>query len=72
MLILIDRVRADRPHQSTKHRMHGMNIQVIASTDGTIIWTSGSLPDNTRDLTATRIRAVLHASAQTAMPTLAD
>ncbi|GLZ40545.1 transposase [Actinokineospora sp. NBRC 105648] len=35
-LIPIDRVAADRPFYSGKHRMHGVNLQVIASPDGTI------------------------------------
>ena len=30
-LIPIDRVAADRPFYSGKHRKHGMNLQVIAS-----------------------------------------
>jgi len=30
-LIPIDRVAADRPFYSSKHRKHGMNLQVIAS-----------------------------------------
>jgi hypothetical protein len=34
-LILIDRVAADRPFYSGRHRRHGMNLQVIASPDGT-------------------------------------
>lgn len=72
MLIPIDRVRADRPYYSAKHRMHGMNIQVIASPDGTIIWTSGSLPGSTHDLTAARIWGVLRTLAQAGVPTLAD
>jgi hypothetical protein len=33
-LISIDRVAADRPFYSGKHRKHGMNLQVIASPDG--------------------------------------
>ncbi len=43
-LIACDRVRADRPHYSGKHRHHGMNVQVIAEPDGTILWTSGAMP----------------------------
>ncbi len=43
-LIPIDRVAADRPFYSGKHKMHGMNLQVIASPDGTILWVSGDLP----------------------------
>jgi len=36
-LIPIDRVAADRPFHSGKHRIHGMNIQVTTTPDGTII-----------------------------------
>jgi hypothetical protein len=36
-LIPIDRVRADRPFYSGKHKKHGMNLQVIATPDGTIL-----------------------------------
>jgi len=43
-LIPIDRVAADRPFYSGKHRKHGMNLQVIASPDGDIVWVSGPLP----------------------------
>ena len=35
-LIRTDRVKADRPYYSKKHRFHGVNIQVIAAPDGTI------------------------------------
>ena len=41
-LIPIDRVAADRPFYSGKHHRHGMNLQVIASPDGEILWVSGS------------------------------
>ena len=43
-LIAIDRVRADRPFYSGKHKKHGMNLQVIATPDGTIVWVSGPCP----------------------------
>jgi hypothetical protein len=36
-LIAIDRVAADRPFYSGKHRRHEMNLQVIASPDGDIL-----------------------------------
>ena len=36
-LIPIDRVAADRPFDSGKHRRHGMNLQVIAGPDGDIV-----------------------------------
>ena len=33
-LIPVDRVAADRPFYSGKHKRHGMNLQFIASPDG--------------------------------------
>ncbi len=39
-LIPIDRVAADRPFYSGKHKKHGMNLQVIASPGGDILWVS--------------------------------
>jgi hypothetical protein len=56
-LIPIDRVAADRPFYSGKHRKHGMNLQVIAGPDGDIVWVSGPLPGAAHDLTAARIWA---------------
>ena len=43
-LIPVDRVAADRPFYSGKHKRHGMNLQVIASPDGGIVWVSGRCP----------------------------
>jgi DDE superfamily endonuclease len=43
-LVPIDRVAADRPFYSGKHRRHGMNLQVIATPGGDIVWVSGPLP----------------------------
>ncbi len=43
-VIPIDRVAADRPFYTGQHRRHGMNLQVIASPDGDIVWVSGPLP----------------------------
>ena len=48
-LIAIDRVAADRPFYSGKHKRHGMNLQVIASPDGDILWVSGPLPGSVHD-----------------------
>ena len=44
-LIPIDRGAADRPFYSGKHKKHGMNLQVIASPAGDILWVSGPLPE---------------------------
>ena len=43
-LIPVDRVAADRPFYSGKHKKHGMNLQVIASPGGDILWVSGHCP----------------------------
>jgi DDE superfamily endonuclease/Helix-turn-helix of DDE superfamily endonuclease len=48
-LVAIDRVAADRPFYSGKHKRHGMNLQVIASPDGEILWVSGALPGSVHD-----------------------
>jgi hypothetical protein len=58
-LIATDRVRANRPYYSARHRCHGTNVQVIAGPDGTILWTSGALPGRTHDLTAARVWGIL-------------
>lgn len=54
-LIPIDHVAADRPFYSGKHKKHGVNLQVIASPDGTIVWVSVPLPGSVHDLKAARI-----------------
>ncbi len=48
-LIPIDRVAADRPFYSGKHKKHGMNLQVIASPGGDVLWVSGALPGSVHD-----------------------
>ena len=58
-LIPIDRVAADRPFYSGKHRKHGMNLQVIASPGGDILWVSGALPGSVHDKKAEWIWGVL-------------
>jgi DDE superfamily endonuclease len=57
-LIPVDRVAADRPFYSGKHRRHGMNLQVIASPGGDILWVSGALPGSVHDKKAEWIRGV--------------
>jgi predicted DNA-binding protein YlxM (UPF0122 family) len=58
-LIHTDRVKADRPYFSGKHRVHGVNVQVIAGPGGTIVWTSGAMPGKIHDLTAARVWGIL-------------
>ena len=54
-LLACDRVAADRPFSSGKHKQHGMNIQVVAAPDGEPLWTSWSLPEAVHDTKAARI-----------------
>jgi len=71
-LIPIDRVAADRPSYSGKHRKHGMNLQVIASPDGDIVWVSGPLPGAVHDLTAARIWGIIRELAASSLVVLGD
>ena len=71
-LIPIDRLAADRPFYSGKHRRHGMNLQVIASPQGDILWVSGPLPGAVHDLTAARIWGIVRELAAAGLIVLAD
>src|SRR5512140_3653541 len=71
-LIPIDRVAADRPFYSGKHHRHGMNLQVIASPEGEILWVSGPLPGAVHDLTAARIWGIVRELAAAGLIVLAD
>lgn len=71
-LIPIDRVAADRPFYSGKHKMHGMNLQVIASPGGDIVWVSGALRGSTHDLRAARIWGIIRQLAAAGLVVLAD
>jgi len=71
-LILIDRVAADRPFYSGKHKKHGMNLQVIASPAGDILWVSGPLPGSVHDKRAEWIWGVLAELEAAGLIVLAD
>ncbi len=43
-LLPIDRIAADRPFYSGKHKKHGMNVQLIADPHGRLLWASPALP----------------------------
>ena len=71
-LIPIDRVAADRPFYSGNTCGHGMNLQVIASPGGDIVWVSGPLPGAVHDLTAAWIWGIVRELAATGLVVLAD
>ena len=60
-LLPIDRIAADRPYYSGKHKRHGMNVQVLADPLGRLIWASPALPGATHDLTAARSHGIIDA-----------
>jgi hypothetical protein len=60
-LIPTDRIGADEPYHSMKHRRHGMNVQVITRPDGTLLWFSRATPGRTHDLTAVRAHGIVQA-----------
>jgi hypothetical protein len=57
---------------SGKHRRHGINLQVISSPQGEILWVSGPLPRAVHDLTAARIWGIIRQLADAGLITLAD
>jgi DDE superfamily endonuclease/Helix-turn-helix of DDE superfamily endonuclease len=71
-LIPVGRVAADRPFYSGKHKRHGMNLQVIASPGGDIVWVSGPLPGAVHDMKAQWIRGVLAELEAAGLVVLAD
>jgi hypothetical protein len=71
-LIPIDRVARDRPFYSGKHKKHGMNLQVIASPDGDILWVSGALPGSVHDKRAEWVWGVPDELEKARLVTLAD
>jgi hypothetical protein len=71
-LIPTDRIRADEPYYSQKHKKHGMNVQVIARPDGTPLWFSRAAPGQTHDLTAARAHGIVQAYLTRQILILAD
>ena len=71
-LIPVNRVAADRPFYSGKHKKHGMNLQVIASPAGDVLWVSGALPGSVHDKKAEWIWGVLAELEAAGLVTLAD
>jgi hypothetical protein len=49
-----------------------VNLQVIASPDGTILWVSGELPGSTHDTAAARVWQILAALEQAGLIALGD
>ncbi|MEU5485575.1 transposase family protein [Streptomyces mirabilis] len=71
-LLPIDRIAADTPYYSGKHKRHGMNIQVLTDPFGRLLWASPALPGSTHDLTAARTHGIVDALAEAGIKCWAD
>lgn len=71
-LLPIDRIAADTPYYSGKHKRHGMNVQVLTDPFGRLLWTSHALPGSAHDLTATRTHGIIDALAAAELKCWAD
>ncbi|WFB88563.1 MULTISPECIES: transposase family protein [Streptomyces] len=71
-LLPIDRIAADTPYYSGKHKRHGMNIQVLTDPFGRLLWASPALPGSTHDLTAARQHGIIEALAEAGISCWAD
>ncbi|MEU6706228.1 transposase family protein [Streptomyces wuyuanensis] len=61
-LIPTDRIVADQPCYSMKHKMHDMNVQVIAGPDGTPLAFARAPPGRTSDLNTARAHGIVQVS----------
>ncbi|WP_320779273.1 IS5 family transposase [Streptomyces sp. CRN 30] len=71
-LLPIDRIAADRPYYSGKHRKHGMNVQVLADPFGRLLWASPALPGAVHDIKAARTHGIIDALAEAGVSCWAD
>ncbi|MGK5496543.1 transposase family protein [Streptomyces sp. URMC 125] len=71
-LLPIDRIAADRPYYSGKHKRHGMNVQVIADPAGRLLWASPALPGAVHDIKAARTHGIIDALAEAEVECWAD
>jgi hypothetical protein len=71
-LLPIDRIAADRPFYSGKHKKHGMNVQVLAGPSGQLLWASPALPGAVHDVRAAREHGIIGALAGVGIECWAD
>ncbi|WP_369275805.1 IS5 family transposase [Streptomyces sp. R11] len=71
-LLPIDRIAADRPFYSGKHKKHGMNVQVVADPFGRLLWASPALPGAVHDVRAAREHGIIDALAEVGIKCWAD
>ncbi len=62
-LLPTDRIAADRPFYSGRHKKHGMNVQILADPAGRLLWASPALAGAIHDIRAARKHGILDALA---------
>ena len=68
-LIPIDRIAADRPYYSGKHKRHGV---ILADARGRLLWASPTLPGAVHDVKAARTHGIPQTLAQFGVACYAD
>lgn len=68
----IDRIAADTPYYSGKHKRHGMNVQILTDPFGRLLWASPVLPGSTHDLAAARTHGIVDALTDADLKCWAD
>lgn len=71
-LLPIDRIAADTPYHSGKHKRHGINVQVLTDPFGRLLWASPALPGSAHDLTAARTHGIVEALTDADLKCWAD
>lgn len=71
-LLPIDRIAADTPYHSGKHKRHGMSVQVLTDPFGRLLWASPALPGSTHDLTSARTHVMVEALTEAGLKCWAD
>ncbi|MFC8295019.1 transposase family protein [Streptomyces sp. NPDC057242] len=71
-LLPIDRIAADTPYYSGKHKRHGMNVQVLTDPFVRLLWASPALPGSTHGLTAARQHGIIDALSAADLTCWAD
>ncbi|MFE4539009.1 transposase family protein [Streptomyces scopuliridis] len=70
-LLPIDRIAADRPYYSGKHKKPGMNVQVIADPHAKLLWAS-ALHGAVHDIKAARTHGIIEAFTEAGLACWAD
>ncbi|MGY3681320.1 hypothetical protein ACVWXU_004943 [Streptomyces sp. TE33382] len=68
----IDRIAADTPCYSGKHKRHGRNVRVLTDAFGRLLQASPAMPGPTHDLTAVRQHGITEAMAEAGLRCWAD